>query len=70
MFSSHVTYYDLGVMQDLFREQLKKHDTLKERIELNLSAQPRILDALTQSNVRFVPVRQKVELALQQSVPQ
>ena len=54
------------VYQALFAEQLKKHSTLTDQIEVYLTAQPKILDAVTKANVNFVPVRQKIDLTLHQ----
>lgn len=54
--------------QELFAAQLQKHDALIGQIDVYLTAQPKILDALTKVNVDFVPIRQKIDLTLQQLV--
>ncbi|XP_067930761.1 uncharacterized protein [Watersipora subatra] len=52
--------------KELFAAQLKKHDSLIEEINLYMTAQPKILEALDQANVNFVPIKQKIDMTLQQ----
>lgn len=53
-------------LKALFAQQLGKHSSLTDQIDVYLTAQPKILEALTKANVNFVPVRQKIDLALHQ----
>ncbi|XP_051948770.1 LOW QUALITY PROTEIN: tyrosine-protein phosphatase non-receptor type 23-like [Xyrauchen texanus] len=53
-------------IKTLFAEQLKKYDQLKGYIEQNLVAQDNFLKALTESNVKYAPVRKTLTLTEQQ----
>nr|CAB3265281.1 tyrosine-protein phosphatase non-receptor type 23-like [Phallusia mammillata] len=47
--------------EDLFKEELKKHDSTIEYIKLNLEAQRKILDGVTEVNVRYSRIRKLVD---------
>ncbi|XP_076808159.1 tyrosine-protein phosphatase non-receptor type 23-like isoform X2 [Clavelina lepadiformis] len=48
--------------EDLFQEELKKHDTLVGYIRQNLTAQENILTAVTEANVRYTKIKKTVEV--------
>ncbi|XP_039256078.2 uncharacterized protein LOC120332825 [Styela clava] len=47
--------------EDLFKEELKKHDSHIDTINKNLSAQDNILDAVTEANARYTKIRKTVD---------
>uniref|UniRef100_A0A8B9HJR2 Protein tyrosine phosphatase, non-receptor type 23, b n=1 Tax=Astyanax mexicanus TaxID=7994 RepID=A0A8B9HJR2_ASTMX len=57
--------YDI---KDLFGKQLLKYDQLKGYIDQNLTAQDKILKALTEANVQYATVRRTITLTEEQYV--
>ena len=53
--------YVLCFLQDLFKEELKKHDSLIGYIKQNLAAQENILNAVTEANVRYAKIKKVVD---------
>lgn len=49
--------------QKLFDAELKKHEKLADLIEMNLSAQDNILQALTEANANFASLRKQIDQA-------
>jgi len=51
----------LFLLQDLFQEELKKHDSVIGYIKQNLAAQENILNAVTEANVRYAKIKKVVD---------
>ena len=55
----------LLLLQDLFSDELKKHDDILGYIRQNLNAQENILAAVTEANIKYTRIRRSVNERLE-----
>lgn len=59
-----VAFRSFTILQEMFSNELKKHDETMKYLDANLAAQEKILSALTEANADFSDFRKKIKTSL------